>query len=51
MLIAIICKHVHINGEWKIADNYMESKHVILCRILHVNEKKKYAKGKEKPKA
>lgn len=44
MLIAIICKHVHINGEWKITGNYMENKHVILRGTLYVNGKKKICK-------
>lgn len=41
MLIAIICKHVYITDEWKVADNDMENKHVLLYRILYVNQKKK----------
>lgn len=47
MLIVIICKYVRKIGEWKIVDNCMENKYVILCRILYVNWKKKYIKGKE----
>lgn len=39
--MAIICKPAHITNEQKIEDNYMENKHVILCRILCVNQKEK----------